>query len=352
MLKLIKRPKSPYWIARGTIQGRRVERSTGETAKPAARQALERIIEEETTRVSPSSIAWQDRTFAQGMSDYLDGGGEARFMPRILEYIQETPLGEIDQAFMNRAAAALYPDAAPATIRRQLFVPVNATINNAKSDKLRAPSGDNQRTIWLWPNQVEDLIRAATGNRHALMMTAMITGLVGAGFRPNELFLIDSLRDLQLANHFVRLPRSKNKDAREVHLISRVVASWSLLPTIGQPGPLFRRLDGEPYQERKGRGGQIRNPFKWCAERAGIDPSLVTPYTLRHTWATWFYAVTKDTRWLKLQGGWKSNQWERYTKVAPANLADEVRAHGWYFEEVVGENRGNGAKNRGISTAG
>ncbi|MFN3169252.1 MAG: tyrosine-type recombinase/integrase [Hyphomicrobiales bacterium] len=351
MLELVKRPgKSPYWIARGTINGRRIERSTRQTSKVKAREALEAILGEETSRQDLVGQSWRDRSFAQAMSDYVDHGGEARFLPRLLEHFQLIPLGDIDQATMARARNALYPAASDATVRRQLYTPIKAIINLAKDDTLKAPTGDNARTEWLWPDQVERLIQAATQNRNP-MLAAMVTGLVGAGFRPNELFLIDGHKHLQLQNSFVRLPRSKNGDAREVHLISRVVAAWSLLPTVGQPGPLFRRMDGQAYQERTGRGGQIRNPFKWCAEQAGLDPSIITPYTLRHTWATWFYATTLNTRMLKQQGGWRSSQWERYTKIAPANLAYEIQRFGWHFGEVVGDERGRDRKWSIISEA-
>ena len=340
MLELVKRPgKSPYWIARGTINGRRIERSTKQTSKAKAREVLEAIIRAETQAHALLGQTWRERPFAQAMSDYVDHGGETRFLPRLLEYFQLMPLGDIDQATMARARNAMYPVASDGTVRRQLYTPVKAIINLAKDDTLKAPASDNARTVWLWPDQVERLIQAATQNRNP-MLAAMITGLAGQGFRPNELFLIDGMRDVQLGNRFVRLPSSKNGDAREIHLISRVVAAWSLLPTVGQPGPLFRRMDGRAYQERTGRGGQIRNPFRWCAEQAGLDPALVTPYTLRHTWATWFYAVTLNTRMLKQQGGWRSSQWERYTKLAPSNLADEVRRFGWGFDELVGQSRG------------
>lgn len=345
MLDLYRNPqKSKYWYARGTINGRRIERSTGETSKSKARARLTQITADEEGRIDLATIPWQKRTFAQGVSDYIDGGGELRFLDKPLAHFGETLLGNIDQSAMDRASAVLYPNASPATIRRNLFVPVNAVINKAKSDKLKPPKGDNQRTVWLWPNQVEDLIRVSTNNRNT-MMPAMITGLVGAGFRTSELFSIDAQRDLQLGNSFTRLQTSKNTDAREVHLISRVVAAWSLLPTVGMPGALFRRVDGQPYQKRTGRGGQIRLPFAWCVERAGLDPETITPHVLRHTWATWFYAVTNNTQWLKQQGGWRSKEYDRYTKAAPARLKDEVLAHGWDFREVLGENRGSGKAN-------
>lgn len=55
MLELKRRPGSPYWIARGTIDGRRVERSTGTGDKALAKQRLPAIIAEVTAaRIDPA----------------------------------------------------------------------------------------------------------------------------------------------------------------------------------------------------------------------------------------------------------------------------------------------------------
>jgi integrase len=51
---------------------------------------------------------------------------------------------------------------------------------------------------------------------------------------------------------------------------------------------------------------------------------------LRHTWATWAYAVTSDLPWLMQQGGWaKPDIAMRYMHVGTPELGDDVRRHGW-----------------------
>jgi integrase len=42
-------------------------------------------------------------------------------------------------------------------------------------------------------------------------------------------------------------------------------------------------------------GGAIR--------RAGLEPEL-TPHNLRHTWASWHYALNRNLLALKIEGGW------------------------------------------------
>ena len=275
-------------------------------------------------------------SFAAAMTAYVDNGKPTRFLDKVLDYFTLTPLEEIDNAMMTKAAKALYPDAQPATIRRQLYAPVNAIINFVKDDKLRAPKGEGRRTDFITPEQAELLIDAARGNKNPYL-PAMITFLIGQGSRTSELFNLDN-SDLNLNAQYAILREPKNGHERTLKLIPRVIHELSQLPTIGQPGPVFRKWNGEPYTPKQGRGGQIRNPFRACVEKAGLDSQKITPHVMRHTWATWHYAVNKDPLALKLAGGWESNEYQRYVKSAPDGLADDVISHNWGINGgVLGE---------------
>ena len=49
-----------------------------------------------------------------------------------------------------------------------------------------------------------------------------------------------------------------------------------------------------------------------------LDPQL-TPHDLRHTWASWHYAVYRDLLKLNVDGGWSSVLLvERYAHLLPA----------------------------------
>lgn len=338
MLTLVKRPKSPYWIARGTVDGVRIERSTGETSKPEARKKLAAIIEE-ARQAAPVARGWRELSFAEGVSAYLDAGRDARFLDRILEHFLETRLGAIDNAAMARAANAIYPGRAPATIRRQLYTPVSAIINFLKDDKLRAPKGGGARTMFVMPSLAEEIIRAAT-TQPSIWLPALITFLFGQGTRAGETFAIDGRNDVDLAGRWAMLRDPKNGHERRVTLQPRVIAALSRLPNVGRPGPLFRRFDGEAFTEKVGRGGQVRTAFANAVTAAGGDPKMITPHVCRHSWATWFYAQTKDTLRLKEEGGWLSNEHERYVKLGTSEIATEALRKGWDFRST-GEIWGN-----------
>jgi len=90
-------------------------------------------------------------------------------------------------------------------------------------------------------------------------------------------------------------------------------------------GAVFRTDDGSPYADT-GRqfGGQIKTGFRGARVRAQLRE--VTPHTLRHTWATWFWSVSKDLMLLKHEGGWQSVEMlERYTHLMQSHLVPEIR---------------------------
>ncbi|MEF2073539.1 tyrosine-type recombinase/integrase [Consotaella aegiceratis] len=338
MLKPVRRPNSPYYIARGTIDGRRIERSTGETRKGKAEQRCAEIEAEERAK-KPLMVAWPDMPLSHALSAYLDAGHDTRFLTKILDHFGETTLGAIDNAAMARAAAAIYPGRQPATVRRQLYVPVNAIINFVRDEKLRAPKGGGARTYFVMPSLADEIIQAST-TQPSQWLPALITFLFGQGTRAGETFAIDARDDLSLDGHWVVLRDTKNGQERRVTLQHRVVAALSILPNIGKPGPLFRRFDGQPFTERTGRGGQVRTAFARAVTEAGADPKIITPHVCRHSWATWFYSQTKDTLRLKEEGGWLSNEHQRYVKLGTPEIGQEALICGWEFS-ALGENRGN-----------
>lgn len=53
-------------------------------------------------------------------------------------------------------------------------------------------------------------------------------------------------------------------------------------------------------------------------------------HVLRHTWATWAYAVTQDLSWVIEHGGWASEKLAlRYIHTGTRDLKTEVLAYGW-----------------------
>lgn len=323
-LRLRKRKGSPHWYLRGTIRGVAVDESTGTDSKAAA-EAIR--IKRENAILNRSIHGQASQTgFLEAAVGYLENGGEGRFIAPLLNHFGATRLADIDQQAIEAAARALYPGRAPATINRQLYTPVSAIMAWAAYRKMCAPlrlrrPRETQKTVrWLRPDEAERLIDACAPHLQMLVIF-----LLGTGARLSEALYLD-WRDVDLNARRVWFPKTKTGKARGVPLNGRVLAALAGLGH--REGEVFRTQAGRPYSARSGGGGQIRTGFTAACRRAGITD--FTPHGCRHTWATWFYAATRDMRALMELGGWASESMvARYTHVNPDHLQGLMEATAW-----------------------
>lgn len=352
MLKPVKRPKSPFYVARGTVNGRQIERSTG-CAKLADAKVECQRIEDEIRARDADPLSKAGLTVAMAITHYESTGGDPRFLPAIKRHLGDWLVTDINNAAMRKAANAIYPGRAPATIRRQLYTPMKAIINCAADDdlcppaRLKAPQGGNKRIQFFTPEQAEVMLQFMAGEDNQYL-PALVTALFGQGMRMGEALSLDA-SDVNLAHRYAILRDTKNGEERMISLIPRVVAAWSRLPTLDKPGPLFRRLDGKPFRFGKNSGGQIKKPFVRAVKAAGLDPDVYTPHVCRHSWATWYYDQTRDVLRLKAEGGWKSEEYQRYTKLTAGGIGQIALECGWKFiDDAEGqENRGRRVNRQG-----
>ncbi len=103
-LDLKRRPKSPYWIIRGTLRGIRVEESTGTSDKRIA----EEIRAKREAEILAESVYGRraTSTFAAAALSYLENGGSKRFTAPVISHFGTTPLGKIDQTRSIRPRAS------------------------------------------------------------------------------------------------------------------------------------------------------------------------------------------------------------------------------------------------------
>lgn len=327
------------WRIRGTVHvwrnGKRVstaiDKSLAGGSKAQAESIKAQIEGEATLRTHENRD--REPTFAEAALNYVEQGGEARFLEKPIAWLGDFKVSQVTNERIARECSNAYPHASDSTKRRQWWTPVRAVLNHHERGGPRAPVSAGRRTHFVQPSEAERIIqyfsRSRWGDDH--YGAALVTTLFGCGPRLGEALLVDARNDLKLDLGQITFRHTKNDQERTVRLPSRVRAAISLIPTRNEPGPLFRRFDGKPFKERVARGGQIRGRFQKAVEEAGLDPSVITPHVCRHSWATWFYAVTKDPLLLQQNGGWLSNEWQRYTKLATEELAREVTDHGWNF---------------------
>jgi len=97
----------------------------------------------------------------------------------------------------------------------------------------------------------------------------------------------------------------------------------------GADEPVFLNTRGQPWHAYDA----INLALKRGCKKAEIR--LISCHVLRHTWATWAYALHRDLQLLMNQGGWASPELAmRYMHAGTDDLADEVRAHDW---ELLGK---------------
>lgn len=329
MLKLIQRSGTGNFYLRGNVAGTNVYRSTGTSDPKAAENIRIRTEAELLERASLGRKATV--TFAEAALNYLNSGGEGRFLPPILKHFgARTRLSEIDNGLVNQAALKLFPKAGPATINRQLITPIRAIMTMAAEDglcapiKLRSRPVKSRKTRWLTPEEYDRL--EAELDDH---LKPILAFMIGSGARVRETLSLQA-HTLYLDQGQAFLAETKNGDPRMVRLPSRSVELIQGFP-LPATGTVFLTNKGLPYVIEDNRGGQIRRGFNKARDNAGLGPD-VTPHTIRHTWATWHYAQNRDFGALLDLGGWsKADVANIYRKIAPDDLGARLYAHGWDY---------------------
>jgi integrase len=329
-LKLVRRPRSPYWYIRGSIRGISVDESTGLGDRREAEDQLALRAAEITKRSIHGDPA--TRTFAEAALSYMEAGGEKTHMAPLIKHMGRVVLARIGQAEIDEAAKKLKPRASPSTLNRQIYTPVAAVLHHAARKKwcdkpvIARPAQPKGRVRWISYDEAELLIGAAAEHIRPLVIFLLCTGA-----RLSEALYLD-WREVDLGAAQVVFHDTKNGDSRGVPLHPRAVAALAGLQW-DRKGAVFRRPAGKikktgrlwlPYEDREGAGGgQIKTAWSGMLRRSGI--TNFTPHDCRHTWATWHYRENRDLAQLMELGGWKSADMVlRYAHVNTSHLAGSI----------------------------
>ena len=247
----------------------------------------------------------------------------------------EVRLSHVDQDAANRLRGMLLnPDADPSTYLRQIVTPLRAILRHAAdrgwcdTPRIATPKTPGGRTHYMMPDEAERLIAAAAPHLRPLLIF-----LLGTGARMAEAIYLD-WRDVDLtgARAIFWGDKTKSGKRRNARLPARVIAALANIPH--REGPVFLSDKRRPYADRRGAyGGQIKKGWQGALRRAGLDTGL-TPHDLRHTWASWHYAINRDLLALKIEGGWSSvTLVECYAHLLPAGHTEAIHR---FFGHQVG----------------
>ena len=305
--------KSPNWTIRGTYLGIAIDRTAGTPQKKLAARVLAKLkADVECGALTPAGAP----TFASAALSYVKAGGSTRFLSPLVEHLETTPLTRIDQAEIDRVAAALYPNGGPATRNRQVYTPVSAILRHAGvAIVIRRPKGaqGTPRTAWLEPPQAFALMSAS--DAVGPTFSALVTFLLYTGARLGEALAL-KWEDVDLDRKRVTIRQTKTEGVRAAVLPEFVVDAMA---------PLSRR--GRVFYPLT-KGGKLYAMLADAERVSGVTiPDRLGFHILRHTFGAWArrYAGL-DTSGLVATGAWRSRQaaaiYEHADATASARLVD------------------------------
>ncbi|MCB1383243.1 MAG: tyrosine-type recombinase/integrase [Notoacmeibacter sp.] len=226
-MPLRKYKRGRYWWLEGTATG-------GDRIHESTRQVDEKVAEQVRIRREAQlldvALMGEKATysFAQAVNLYLDNGGQARFIRRLLEHFGETPLAKITGADVRAAAKAIYPNAAYPTWNRQVVIPMRAIVNCAadakKADKpvfkgFTAKTPGSRKSNRPPPVAVDrtyiDAVRAHL--EHDPWVRAMLLFTFQTAARRGDMLAL-KWRNVDLERKVVRFVDMKNGETAETEL--------------------------------------------------------------------------------------------------------------------------------------
>ena len=330
--------RSPFYYVRGTVTVWRDGRKCTESIKQestgtADRDEAEAILTQVAARYQRGNIENRDAppTFGELVVSYVHAGKSDRYLLPVTRALADLEIHQLTQAKIDAEGRKAYPGVQPATLRRQWHGVINAVLHHAGiSIRLKLPAKSKSTTRFCTPKEADAIIAECANSRYKdAWKPALAETLFGTGCRAGEAMDLDAKRDVSLEYGTMTFRDTKNGTQRTVHLAPRTIAALRKLDNINLPGPLFRKPKGKQYAEKSQIGGHQLRFLRAAADRVGVE---FNPHMTRHSFATWFYAQTKDTLRLRQVCGWRTpSQVDRYTHLAPDQVGVDAISRGWDF---------------------
>lgn len=285
------------WYAVGTFNGKRIRKSLRTRVEETAKEQCALYEAKLWKRHSYGEEAV--RTFEEAALSYMQQGGEARYLPKLLKHFKGRALGSIKPAEIRDAALVLYPKDKPSTRNRQCISPARAVINHGhdrgwcghiKVKAFDVPKSRKNKPVdraWI------DAFMAEADRRSLYHLSACVLFMHQTGARVSEAINLMG-EHVDLSTRSVLLAKTKTEEWVPRYLTAEMVARIaSLSPTEG------RRVFY--YTSRQA----VNRRIKAMCEHIGIEVRS-THAAGRHSFATNAMNGGARVKDAMEAGGWKS----------------------------------------------
>lgn len=324
-----RKDRDGYWISWTDAQGRRRYRRTDANSLAQARTArAAELVRVEQAKMLGFAPPGED-SFAEAATRFL-AHQKARLTPKAYQREALIFEGHLKPFFTGPLAAVRRIDVQRYVTQRSGEVSAHSVLKELNVLKhllrlaveweiipsnpaqgLKSPRVPAGRVRYLQPTELRAVIEACPDWVRPIVALAASTGM-----RRSEILGLRWL-DVDMANHRVLLPQTKNGDGRIVYLNESALAVLRSCPFDGQT-KATDRLFSEASPE------QVSMAFARVCRKLGIEDFRF--HDLRHTAASWLRMQGADIHTVaQLLGHKDLRMAARYQHLSPSFLADAVR---------------------------
>ena len=323
-MSLYKRKDSALWWAKLTVNGRRIQKSTGTDDRKAAQEYHDRLKAElwEQTRLGVKErytwqqavLRWLRETEHKASKDH-----DLMHLRWLDQHLSGLMLDEIDRDCLDKITESkLATGVANSSVNRVLAL-VRSILRKAamewewldKAPKVRLLVESNRRIRWITRDEADRLIKELPEHLKAMVRFSLETGLRQANVTGLQWSQIDLTRRCA----WIHPDQAKARRAISVPLSKAAVII--LREQIGKHQAYVFTYQGEHVTQVNTKA------WRSALKRAGIDNFRW--HDLRHTWASWHVQAGTPLHVLQELGGWESVEMvRRYAHLSSEHLASYV----------------------------
>lgn len=323
-MSLYKRKDSPHWWIKFTVNGRRVQQSTGTTDRQKAQEYHDKLKARlwDETRLGVKPVrSWKEavvRWFAERRHKATLVNDEI-YLRWVDKHLGKLTLNQItrdviDQIIQDRLSEGV----SNASVNRVLEI-VRAILRMAvhewewidRHPKVRLLPEPKRRIRWLTREEAAKLIAELPRHLAGMVVFSLETGLR----KSNVTGMQWSQVDLERRTAWIHPDQAKARKAIAVPLSSKAVIV--LREQVGKHPAYVFTYEGRPVRQVNTKA------WKLALRRAGIEDFRW--HDLRHTWASWHVQAGTPLQALQELGGWETVEMvRRYAHLSSEHLAPYV----------------------------